>query len=149
MNRLRCSNPRLQPSLLLLLLPLLLHLQHWRILLVLLQIRMSTEVEKYKQPPAVANNKDFDALGYWRDAGSPRLDPHGNVMAAAQFPILSVLARVYLCIDSTSCQSEREFSQLGFVHSSLRRRTTPDRVEKTMFLRTNSDLIPEVKSFEI
>ena len=57
---------------------------------------MSNEVEEYKQPPAVANNKDFDVLGYWRDAGSPRLDPHGNVMAAAQFPIIRACPRVPL-----------------------------------------------------
>lgn len=113
-----------------------------------IQRRLSKEIEEYWQLPAVAKSKDFDVLGYWHDAGSARLDPHGNVIAAPQFPILSMLARVYLCIDSTSCQSEREFSSLAFVHSNLRRRTTPERVEKMMFLRTNPDLIPEIKRLE-
>ena len=110
--------------------------------------RVSKEINEYWQHPAVASKKDFDVLGCWHDAGSARLDPHGNVIAAPQFPILSMLARVYLCIDSTSCQSEREFSSLAFVHSNLRRRTTPEHVEKMMFLRTNPDLIPEIKKLE-
>ena len=113
-----------------------------------LQRRLRKEIDEYQQLPAVANREDFDILGYWHDAGSERLDPHGNVIAAAQFPILSMLARVYLCVDSTSCQSEREFSSLAFVHSNLRRRTTPERVERMMFLRANPDLIPEIKKLE-
>ena len=71
------------------------------------------EVGEYVQLPPVVPTKDFDVLGYWHDAGSPRKEPHGNVVAAAQFPMLATLARVYLCIDSTSCESEREFSGLG------------------------------------
>lgn len=114
-----------------------------------IQDRLDKEVEEYEQLPPVVPSKDFDVLGYWHDAGSPRKDPHGNVIAAAQFPILATVARVYLWVDSTSCQSEREFSGLGFVHSNLRRSTTPDRVEKLMFLRTNPSLIPEIKQLEL
>ena len=34
------------------------------------------------------------------------------------------------------------------MHSNLRGRTTPEHVEKMMFLRTNPDLIPEIKKME-
>ena len=114
-----------------------------------IQSRLSKELEEYKQLPSIPNIEDFDVLGYWHDAGRPRLDPHGNVITAAQFPILSMLARVYLSIDGTSCPSERELSNLAFVHSNLRRRTTPDRVEKMMFLRSNPDLVPKIKKLEV
>lgn len=110
--------------------------------------RSEKEVDEYSKLPAAVPAKDYDVLGFWQDAGSPRLDAHGNVVSAAQFPILSMLARVYLCIDSTSCQSERDFSGLGFVYNNFRQAMMPDRVEMVMFLRSNPHIIPEVMKLD-
>ena len=59
-----------------------------------------------------------------------------------------MLTRVYLCIDSTSCQSKRGFSGLGFVYNNLRQAMVPDRVEMVMFLRSNPHLIPEINKLD-
>lgn len=91
--------------------------------------RLSKEVDEYQQLPAATNSKD-DVLGYWHDAGTARLDPHGSVIAAAQFTILVMLARVYLCIDNTNCQLEREFPGVAFVYSDLSRRRHPSSSRK-------------------
>ncbi|CAM9653025.1 unnamed protein product, partial [Sphacelaria rigidula] len=54
-----------------------------------------------------------------------------------KFPLLPALARVYLSVNSTSCQSERDFSVLSTTLTKLRCQTGPDRVYKMMFLRLN------------
>ena len=108
----------------------------------------NTECKKPNTGCVILCSLRYDVLGFWRDAGSPRLDPHGNVVSAAQFPILSMLARVYLCIDSTSCQTKRGFSGLGFVYNNLRQAMVPDRVEMVMFLRSNPHLIPEINKLD-
>ena len=48
-------------------------------------------------------------------------------------------------MDSTSCESERDFSALATTMSSLRRSMDPDRVEEMMFLHLNSEYISEVR----
>ena len=115
-----------------------------------LKDRLEKEVDKYNDLPAIAHGcEDFSPLGYWHDAGSPSCDARGNIVAPAQFPILSALARVYFSVDSTSCQSERDFSQLALTYSNLRQRMGPERVEKMMFLKLNPQLIPEIKELDM
>ena len=47
-------------------------------------------------------------------------------------------------IDTTSCQAERNFSAVKLIVSDLRAKTSPEKVEKTIFLRLNRHLIPEL-----
>ena len=54
----------------------------------------------------------------------------------------SIMARVYLGVDATSCQAESNFSALKLIVSDLRAKSSPGKVEKTIFLRLNKHLIP-------
>ena len=64
----------------------------------------------------------------------------------AKFPILSLFTRVYHSADSTSCQSERDFSALTFILNDLRHSMREDYVGMTMFLNLNQNIIPEIAS---
>lgn len=87
----------------------------------------------------------FDLLAFWDEAARPRCDDDNNVLESAKFPILAMFARVDLSADSTSCQSERDFSALTFVLNDLRRSMREDRVEMIMFLNLNRTMIPEIR----
>ena len=68
---------------------------------------LEKKVEKYNDLPAIRHGcEDFSPLSCWHDGGSPSHDVHGIIVAPAELPILSDLARAYLSVDSTSCQSE-------------------------------------------
>lgn len=110
--------------------------------------RLEKEVEKYNGFLAVRHGcEDFSSLGYWQDAVSPSRDARGNIVAPAQFPILSALNRVHLS-GSTRCQSERELSHLALTYSNLRQIICPGRLEKMMLLKLNLHLIPEIKELD-
>ena len=64
----------------------------------------------------------------------------------AKFPILATLAWVYHSADSTSCQSERDFSALTFILNDLRHSMREDHVGMMMFLNLNQNRIPEISS---
>ena len=70
------------------------------------------------------------------------VDAAGNVVAPARWPHLSLLARVYAGVDTTSCQAERNFSALKQVLSDMRAGTLPRKVEQMLLLRLNRHLIP-------
>ena len=73
------------------------------------------------------------------------LDAGGSVIEGPRFPLLSALARVYLSVNSTSCQSERDFSILSTNLTKLRCQMSPDRVSKIMYVRLNAGRVKEVK----
>ena len=53
-------------------------------------------------------------------------------------PEMSLMARSYLCIQATSCASERLFSKAGFVVNRYRTSLKTDNVSMLTFLATNS-----------
>ena len=75
------------------------------------------------------------------DGCSRRQD--GGVVVSARWPDVGLLARLYLGIDTTSCQAERNnFSALSAVVSQLRTSLGTDKIETMMLLKLNSHLIP-------
>ena len=64
----------------------------------------------------------------------------------ARWPHLSLLARLYAGMDSTSCQAERNFAILNCTLDNLRTGLAVDKVEQLMLLRLNKQLIPEIAS---
>ncbi len=80
------------------------------------------EVERYKEmDPA-----EGDPLQWWKKH-------------APLFPILSQLARKYLCIPSSSAPTERVFSHVNIVISKRRARTSTDRGTQIVYLKLNKD----------
>lgn len=105
--------------------------------------RFDKELEEYKLLPEILAGK-FDLVGFWAAESKPRLDDDGNVRELAKFPILSMIARAFHSADTTSCQSERDFSALAVCMSNVRQSMIQDRVGMMMFLRLNSGVIPEM-----
>ncbi len=56
-----------------------------------------------------------------------------------EFPILSKLARKYLCIPAKSVPSERAFNTAGHVENSKRACLLPENVDMLVFLTQNID----------
>lgn len=105
--------------------------------------RLQQEMVSYDYIAPVAATQ-FDVVGYWRSGGRPTVDKDGVVIEGPKFPLLSLLARIYLGIDSTSCQSERDFSVLATTLNKLRCSMDAERVRKMMFSRLNSNRIKEI-----
>ena len=57
------------------------------------------------------------------------------------YKFLSILAKQFLCITSTSVPSERLFSSAGNLLSERRSRLSPENVEKLLFLYKNNKLL--------
>lgn len=107
--------------------------------------RLGLEMVAYNDMPPFTT-EHVDVIGFWRQAANAKVDEQGNIFEAPKLPLLSMLARVYLSIDSTSYQSERDLSALAGTLGQLRCSMKVDKVEKLMYLRLNSDLIPEVEA---
>ena len=56
-------------------------------------------------------------------------------------PFLACIARLYLEIEATSCQSERNFSALAHLIGDLRSNMLAFKVERMMFIRLNRHLV--------
>ena len=67
---------------------------------------------------------DGDCLMFWK-------------VSEKQFPILSFLARTYLCPPASSSASEREFSIAGIITNNRRIRLLPTNTERLLFLKYN------------
>ena len=67
---------------------------------------------------------DRDPLLFWKSE-------------AARFPLLSVVARKYLCVCATSAASERVFSTAGLVLCPARNLLKPEKVNMLVFLAKN------------
>ena len=70
------------------------------------------------------NNDKSDPLAWWKNN-------------AVRFPLLSVLAKKYLCVCATSTASERVFSTAGNVVTSTRNLLKPEKVDMLVFLAKN------------
>lgn len=64
----------------------------------------------------------------------------------ARFPILSQMARVFLCIPASSAPAERVFSTGTLVVRDTRRRLDDERIAKLMFLKKNVALYRKLKA---
>ena len=86
--------------------------------------RVNQEVDSYLQMPVV--DIDQSPLEWWRRQKS-------------EFPLVSRLARKYLCICATSVASERVFSAAGHIGSNLRSCLKPSKIDQLTFLARNLD----------
>ena len=89
---------------------------------------VSDEIERYKslRPEAISS----DPLVFWKK--------HQYA-----FPLLSQLARMYLCIPSTSAASKRTFSTAGNNVTKKRTCLNPDIVSTMIFLYGSWELVEE------
>ena len=86
--------------------------------------RVNQEVDSYLQMPVVDINQS--PMEWWRRHKS-------------EFPLVSRLARKYLCICTTSVASERVFSAAGYIGSNLRSCLKPSKIDQLTFLARNLD----------
>ncbi|CAM9232784.1 unnamed protein product [Phaeothamnion confervicola] len=107
---------------------------------------VASEVERYLAQPLESDTEDFSLLTFWKEKGSAKIDPKTQgVVAVAEFPYLSRLAALYLSVEGTSCQSERNFSALAHMLSDLRSRLSPFTVSMCVLLRLNREHVKGVK----
>ena len=83
------------------------------------------EYEKYFSLPTA--NRQTDPFIWWNNKKN-------------EFPIMSILAKKYLCISATSVPSERLFSDVGNLITPSRNKLSPDIVSKVVFLKRNSGI---------
>lgn len=108
------------------------------------------ELREYMLEPA---GKRHELLPYWKLNGTDTRDSGtGQVVLAARWPHLALLARLYAGVDSTSRQAERHFvdggRDVGVAVGSLQRSGMPSwRIEQMLLVRLNKHLVPEVVSF--
>ena len=60
---------------------------------------------------------------------------------AVKYPILSLIAKMLLCIPATSAPSERLFSAAGLTIANDRARLLPDNAEMLIFLQENWEAV--------
>ncbi|CAB1106613.1 unnamed protein product [Ectocarpus sp. CCAP 1310/34] len=72
----------------------------------------------------------------------------GKVTSPAEMPYLAFIARLYLGIEATSCQAERNFSARSHLIGQLRCKILPSKFERTMFIRLNRHLVAEVRELD-
>ncbi len=80
--------------------------------------------EEFKSYINVGHNRGTDLLLWWKENEK-------------KFPLLSVLAKKYLSIPSTSVTSERMFSKAGFLVSKRRSLLSPKSINEVLFLNKN------------
>ncbi|XP_076879714.1 cytochrome b5 type B isoform X1 [Brachyhypopomus gauderio] len=91
--------------------------------------RADMELTRYIQEEPIDANAD--PLAWWR-------------VNEARFPLLSKLARKYMCICATSTPSERVFSTAGNIVSPFRSSLKPHKVNMLVFLARNRDVTTQV-----
>lgn len=87
--------------------------------------RAEAETSVYCREPVIQGEED--PLVWWKQEGTRR------------FPLMSRVARKYLCICATSCPSERVFSTAGKVVHPLRVLLKPEKVDMLVILAKNID----------
>lgn len=87
-----------------------------------LEGKIKAEIRLYMSSPHIS--PDSDPLVWWK-------------MHDAEMPLLSNVARKYLCISATSVPSERVFSSSGYILSPYRSRLSPENVNVLTFLHFN------------
>lgn len=72
--------------------------------------------------------KKKSVLDYWKLDGS-------------DYPLLQKLALQVFSMATSSSSSERNFSTFGFIHSKLRNHLSADRVQKLVYIKTNTNIL--------
>jgi hypothetical protein len=81
--------------------------------------------------------EEFSLFAFWRER---------DVVSGAQsspYPLVAVIARRVLAMRPTSVDPERNFSDAGVLVSAKRSRLHPAKVEVSLFVKTNKDLVPD------
>lgn len=91
--------------------------------------RADNELTRYLQEESIDSNAN--PLSWWRDTQS-------------RYPLLSKVARKYMCICATSTPSERVFSVAGNIVTPMRSSLKPHKVNMLVFLARNKDMITQV-----
>ena len=88
--------------------------------------KVRKEVDDYDKERE--NLSGQNSLEYWFDS-------------RYKYPMLSAVARFYLCVPASSATSERSFSKTGHIMRIRRRRLTEEHVKELTFLGWNPDLM--------
>ena len=88
--------------------------------------RVEKEIVQYKAEAEI--DSTADPLAWWK------LNYH-------RYPLLSVLARKFLCITATSVPSERMFSEAGTIVDKKRCSLNPSNVDRLVFLHGNQSIL--------
>lgn len=91
--------------------------------------RADNELTRYLHEECIDSNAN--PLSWWRDNQS-------------RFPLLSKVARKYMCICATSTPSERVFSAAGNIVTPVRSSLKPHKVNMLVFLARNKDMVTQV-----
>ena len=86
--------------------------------------KLQAEVQAYKLSPKLEIESDVSPLQWWK-------------ANETTYPILSQLARKFLCVCTTSSTSERVFSTAGNIFTSTRATMKPHKVNMLTFLARN------------
>lgn len=105
------------------------------------------ELRMYLAEDPAQEEDDFSLLEFWLRRSKPRTCAETGEVEAG-LPYLALIARLYHGIESTSCQAERNFSDLAFLIGNLRSSMLPGKVERMMFLRLNRLFIPDIKALD-
>ena len=104
--------------------------------------KLKGELRRYRERPAESvfldtRRKEYrNPLGWWQDN-------------KADFPIMSELARILLCIPATSAPSERIFSLASRVISKLRSSLDPENASQIVFVHGALDWFDQQTVIEI
>eukprot|EP01032_Pedospumella_encystans_P011446 gene11446-13305_t len=61
-----------------------------------------------------------------------------------EWPLVQPLALRVFSLCATSCESERAFSCLGFIHSKLRNRLSPEKANMLAFIKANDEILDNI-----
>ena len=87
--------------------------------------RLEKEFSTYRNEPVIPLRSN--PLTWWKEN-------------ERRFPLLSRVAKKYLCVQSTSVASERIFSTAGDIVIAQRASLTPENVDILIFLKKNLDI---------
>ena len=95
-----------------------------------------------KEKALIDDDPPFTVPEYWQPRAVDGLDKSENVVVPARRPHVGLVARLYLGVDATSCQAERNFSALKLTVSDLRAKSSPARLTRPFSLGSASTLSP-------
>lgn len=82
------------------------------------------EMARFKETAPMPVTKGANPMNWWKDH-------------KCEYPLLSNLAKRYLCIPGTSVSSERVFCTAGDIITAQRRALTPEHLDQILFLHKN------------
>jgi hypothetical protein len=92
--------------------------------LKMLKDQAQEEMGRFKETAPLPITKGANPLNWWREH-------------ECEYPLLSQLAKRYLCVPGTSVPSERVFSTAGDIITAQRSTLTPEHLDQILFLNKN------------